>query len=301
MTNKKCSTKSAPQQLSILKDSFFLEELVSIDRQIASVADDNIPALFSRIPLEVFSLLAYTEQQQFPNINAWFPSVPGDETMVRYVGACGIPMMSTSAGFVNSMVSMYKEVSSKPLDSANVLDYGVGWGRLVRLMYKYVSVNNLYAVDAWPQSIELCRSLNVKAKYSLVEEEPCAPPFPRIKFDLIYACSVFTHINESPHRAVLKTLHQSLDDDGLLVLTLRPRDFWQIKETDQRTRLFNDHDGRGFAFLDLGLRPGGENSAFGDASISYDYVKRNWTDWKVVHIGYSLHDFMQTRVFLKKR
>ena len=69
--------------------------------------------------------------------------------------------------------------------------------RLIRLLYKYVPVNNIYGVDPWDKSIEICEESNIKANLYISEYIPRTLPTPQnIKFDFIMAFSVFTHLSE---------------------------------------------------------------------------------------------------------
>jgi SAM-dependent methyltransferase len=57
---------------------------------------------------------------------------------------------------------------------------------------------------------------------------PKDAPFPGVKFDLIYAFSVFTHLAEKTSKVVLSACRRSLKDDGLLALTIRPAAYWDV-------------------------------------------------------------------------
>ena len=77
------------------------------------------------------------------------------------------------------MISGYAAITGKKLENASVLDYGCGWGRLIRVLYKFVF-------------------------------------------------SVFSHLSEKTTGTVLKTLKKYIAPDGLLVIAIRPKEYWQL-------------------------------------------------------------------------
>jgi trans-aconitate methyltransferase len=114
-----------------------------------------------------------------------------------------------SAAFVRTLVSHYEAITGHALEDATVLDYGCGWGCLIRLLYNYVPHEQIYAVDPLDAAIELCRKHGVKAHLALSEYVPRSLPF-ACRFDLIYAFSVFTHLSEKTAHIVLSTLRDHI-------------------------------------------------------------------------------------------
>src|SRR6266850_951076 len=81
-----------------------------------------------------------------------------------------------------------------------LLDFGCGWGRIIRFFLKDVEPSALYGVDPVEDMVSLCRTDN---RWCAFEVSPRRPPsrFPDGHFDLIYAYSVFSHLSEEvdPH------------------------------------------------------------------------------------------------------
>jgi 2-polyprenyl-3-methyl-5-hydroxy-6-metoxy-1,4-benzoquinol methylase len=123
------------------------------------------------------------------------------------------------------MVFSYTTLTNSDISMAKVLDFVCGWGRLIRLLYKLTSVDNIYGVDPWDRSIEICTNDGVKGNLALSEYVPETLPFDE-QFDLIFAFSVFTHLSEKTTYKVLSTLRNYISKDGLLVITIRPREHW---------------------------------------------------------------------------
>ena len=52
-------------------------------------------------------------------------------------------LLSQSIAFVEPLVNRYQTITRRTLETAGVLDFGCGWGRIVRLLYKYVAYDNI--------------------------------------------------------------------------------------------------------------------------------------------------------------
>ena len=95
---------------------------------------------------------------------------------------------------------------------------------MLRLFYKYIPLENLYAVDPWESSLKHCQSCGIQANLARIDEISPTIPF-NVKFDLVIAFSVFTHLSERSALAGQRALRQAIDDHGLLVITLRPFEY----------------------------------------------------------------------------
>jgi SAM-dependent methyltransferase len=280
--------------------------LQDIDRRIATTAPRDIPRLWDAIPFDVFSLLAFHRPPQYPNLQAFFPEWPTPLIQYQTVGASGTQLQFMTNAFIRSLVAGARQHLPCRLAEARVLDYGVGFGRNVRMLTKYVPADNLYGVDPFPLSVELCKKLGVKAHIYACESYPKSLP-PAIagsKFDLIFLFSIFTHLSEKTHARVLKVVHDSLDDGGLLVATIRPPEAWDVLKTEARKRFRRDHDNRGFAFQPLEIAELGTVDGlptFGETSISLKYVEENWTHWQIVDMDLNLVDPYQLILFLRRK
>lgn len=182
---------------------------------------------------------------------------------------------------------------------ARVLDYGCGWGRMIRLLYARVRLSNIFAVDPWPPSAE--RMAGVHCTFAPVERAPETLPFAG-QFDLIYANSVFTHIGQNSQRAVLAALRKQLKPDGLLALTVRQATYWADLKgwpgEEAAAGLLDQHMKQGFAHIPLPPQEGGHDD-YGHTSVSLDYIRENWTDWRVDGVQWRAIDNNQTVVYLR--
>jgi SAM-dependent methyltransferase len=105
-----------------------------------------------------------------------------------------------------------------------VLDYGCGWGRIIRFFLTAYDPRNVYGVDVSPAMIEHCRSLIGLGQYECISGRPPLPFVDR-SLDLLYAYSVFSHLNSNLQDALVAEFHRLIRPGGFVFLTTRPRNF----------------------------------------------------------------------------
>lgn len=235
-------------------------------------------------------------------LRGMLPAMPSAEVQINWTGTSGAPLLDQSLAFVGAVSTAFESHTGRSLSGARILDYGCGWGRLIRLMYKFSPPERIYGCDAWETSLALCRGSGIRAHLATCEEVPTSVPFPGVSFDLIYAFSVFTHLSERTSKAVVATLRRCIEPDGLLVVTIRPPEYWDVHSPQQNAvdvpRMKKEHAARGFAFTPHIRAPVDGEVTFGDTSMSLDYIGRNWKDWSVLGSRVDRADPLQTLVFL---
>jgi SAM-dependent methyltransferase len=270
--------------------------------QQAKESEKKLYLALQKMPLEDLGALFLEPLENYPSLDAALPRMPADEIQAAWTGSSGRALLDQSLSFIREMARFYQQHTGKSLQQSTILDYGCGWGRLIRLLYKFTLPENIYGCDAWEHSLQLCLDARVRANLKLCGEVPTSLPFVGVKFDLIYAFSVFTHLSKKTSQAVMRTLHQHIDPQGLLVITIRPIDYWRAHDQKQNRvdveRMENEHRSRGFAFTPHGRPPIDGDVTYGDTSISCEYIAEKWERWKMV--GESLYpaDPYQRIVFL---
>ncbi len=112
-----------------------------------------------------------------------------------------------------------------------VLDFGCGCGRTLRFFKDHLSTQRLYGTDIDASAITWCkRYLPNLAEWSVNEMQP-PTRYVDDTFDLIYAISVFTHIDETAQFAWLGELRRIAKPGGILILTVHG-DFYQRRLTE---------------------------------------------------------------------
>jgi SAM-dependent methyltransferase len=279
--------------------SLFEEELACIDKRLGSSSHSDTPELFRRIPLYEFGKLLLEVPSKYPHIKASFPSMASDEVQDKFTGSHGEDLLRQSVAFVKSMISGYTEISGERMRDASILDYGCGWGRIVRLLYKLAPVDNIYAMDPWDESLELCRQHRLAGHLALSDWVPTSLPFDRM-FELIFAFSVFTHLSENTCRVVLSTLRRHIAPGGVLLITIRPKEYWHIHNGGVLADpMITAHSETGFAFTPHNLPPIDGDITYGDTSMSLAYIERSFPQWRIESIEWNEIDAHQVLVFLR--
>jgi 2-polyprenyl-3-methyl-5-hydroxy-6-metoxy-1,4-benzoquinol methylase len=141
------------------------------------------------------------------------PSWPSVNTQEIFVG------LSNDAALVEAF-KFYLKVKSTVGYSreAKILDFGVGWGRILRTFYKDISIDRLHGVDIDPVILEEARRTGVKGDIRLISSKGMIP-HGESSMDIIYAFSVFSHISEASAKHWLTDIFRVLRKSGTLIFT----------------------------------------------------------------------------------
>lgn len=290
--------------MSMLQEAWVQEALSTADHAARLNDDAGVTRALRKLPSELYLLLFFDSLDgRFPNLKQWLPPLPSEDDQRLWAGNSGLFLMQQGNVFVDRMFEVYGRARKVDFDKIRVLDYGCGWGRLMRLLYRYVPTSNITGLDPWPPSLERCRETRVRGDLRTIDYIPKSLPV-KGPYDLIFAYSVFTHISERAQTAVLDALHRVIRPDGLLALTIRQRNYWENApepDAEKRRSLLETHERNGFAFHRHSGEKTDRAADYGDTSETLDYIARTWKHWRVVEVDWRLVDEYQTYVFLKPR
>jgi len=235
---------------------------------------------------------------------ASLPPLPPEDLQRRWCGNAGAALAIQSCEFYQLLKSAVARYSLKPYASASVLDFGCGWGRLTRLVAKDLPASQIYGCDPDEEILKWCA--HVPGTFARSEHRPRAIPFD-VKFDLAFAFSVFTHLGPQTHHEALGALHRSLADDGLLVVTIRPRAFIEQKGielarlSDEAIRqMLRDYDAGSFVYHPYLLPMVDGEVTYGDAAIPLAYVEHHWKGYELLRVETYRSDPFQVPLLLRK-
>lgn len=254
------------------------------------------------LPLDDFGELVISlPNPECPRISSVLPAMASDEVQRHWTGNCGVDLLKQTNNFVRIVTQYYSLLETRPLGEARILDFGCGYGRILRSMYFFADPENLYGCDPWDKSISLCNEARVLGHLAISDYLPSTLPF-EAKFDLIYAFSVFTHLSERATRCCLEVLRDRLTPDGLLVITIRPVEYWMSRPdlpAEKVGELVNAHRNSGFAFLPHNRLPLDGDITYGDTSMDLDYIETRFPQLRIEKIERTIEDRLQIIVFLR--
>jgi ubiquinone/menaquinone biosynthesis C-methylase UbiE len=133
-----------------------------------------------------------------------------------------------------------------PLDTfRSILDFGCGCGRVTLWMARQMNAAaELCGTDTDADAIAWCRD-HLPGRFTV--NAPLPPlEYPDSAFDLIYAVSVFTHLDEERQFEWLDELRRVLKPGGTLLFTVHGEQVW--KQAVHRSDQLDTLDRQGFLF-----------------------------------------------------
>ena len=245
----------------------------------------------------------------YPTPPAGLPGFPPDSYQMQSVGHSGRAALTEAGAF-------YRHIGSQaPLKNARVLDFGCGWGRILRFFP--FDTSDLHGVDIDPFPLAECRRTGVAGE--LQQIEPAGRlPYPDGAFDVVYSFSVFSHLPENLARHWAREIARVLKPNGTFVFTTLQRSFFITCQSLHRSRR-NDETAKSLmaAFPDpatdlanydagklvYGASGGGgmlDADIYGWASIPRRHVETEWPEFSVVDILDNPRKFKQAVFTLRK-
>jgi SAM-dependent methyltransferase len=214
------------------------------------------------------------------------PGWPSSTTQRVFVGASGEAALLEAFRFF----LFVRDSAGGLKSSSQVLDFGVGWGRIIRCFSRDVSSQNLHGVDVDPEVLDEARRTGVRGDLRLIKNTGKLP-YPDRSLDVAYAFSVFSHLSENSAQHWLNELMRVLKPGAVLVFTSTDLRFLKLckacqdKKTDRNeyedhyAKLFEDPDRAIAAYLS------GEHVHVGNGGRS-EVLDKSFYGWSAVPLGW---------------
>lgn len=241
--------------------------------------------------------------RRIEELHQFLPSLPDEQIQARIIGSAGDHALREGFNAYRLFKRLYKRHRGSLTPDCRVLDFGCGWGRIIRFFLKDMPASKLVGSDYAPHLLEICRATNPWCEFV---QNAATPPSsqPSESFDLIYLYSVFSHLSEEMQLAWRTEFHRLLKPGGLLIATTWHRGFiekCQLLRTDPSvpcegvwretlSKVFIDterhlaeYDAGQFVFApyDRERSPwsySGHVPLYGEACVPRQYVAERWAD-----------------------
>src|ERR1044071_2347545 len=232
------------------------------------------------------------------------PSMPPEDLQAKIVGSAGDNALREGFAGYRLFKSLYEKHAGSIADCDAILDFGCGWGRILRFFLRDLDPKSLWGTDCRQDLIETCKRTNKWCHFCL--NDPAPPTlFSDNVVDLVYCYSVFSHLAEEIHLLWLQEFRRILRRGGLLIVTTWHREFlewcaalradrnlecepnWRkqlvyaFRETEKSLAdydagqfCFNAYDRHSDAWAWLNGK-----ALYGEASIPRAYVLNVWTEY----------------------
>ena len=278
----------------------------SIQESNRKFSIEEVMSFLRPIGLHEFSQLLFSlPRSDLPALSQILPSMAAKDVQIDWTGNFGDALLNQTLDFYLSVKNNLNKLGvSQDFSEWKILDFGCGYGRFARIFTHEVQFHNYFGVDPWEDAIEICHGNNLGDNFSVSEYLPVQLPFEDNSFDLIFAFSVFTHLSFNATQIALNTLFKYLKDDGFLVITIRPQEYWSVdklsKDQNISSDLIDKHSRFGFAFNPHNRESHNGEITYGDTSMSIEFIESNFPQYKVLGIDTAISDKFQIYVFLGK-
>jgi len=223
-------------------------------------------------------------------------------------------------GLANAMeITSKAEKHGHPFESAaKILDFGCGTSRILRYMIEFCPGPRYFGSEVVPENIKWGKSAFPEVTYLLQGNSPPVE-MQDSSFEIIYAYSIFTHLEENLHRLWLSELRRLLQPEGLLILTVHGERILRRCEGEENVRkamciedrdykkILRQYNEDGYVFYDCYerkhlARGGIDAERYGITYISPEYIRRSWSSkFEILEHEEGAVSNWQDYVILKRR
>jgi SAM-dependent methyltransferase len=239
------------------------DEIERLDQELKPDLS-NLAELLARVPLAVWGQVLAAADELLGRADVFLPQMPDPSVQEAWTGLSGGRLLRQSIAFIEQVALACAEAGVTPA-TAQVLDFGVGWGRLAMLWLKYSQPKNLVGCDAWQDSLDLAR--HCRLPIQLIRSDPYlhSLPLQEASLDVVFAFSVFTSLGPKAFPSCLEGVARLLKPGGTVVFTVRPAEYWSLRP--DVSEALSTAESSEFYF-----KPYPDRDDYGDTSVSLKYL-----------------------------
>jgi len=206
-----------------------------------------------------------------------------DDEMMAVILQTGRPRdvyFSSGENFMRKFSYAIKTYRHALLRGARVLDFGCGHGRVARFIPSVLAPAAFTVADLWEEAVKFC-AIEFDANGIVIKNDRSITESSNV-FDVIIACSVFSHLPPVLFKAYLVGLRDVLSKKGLLLFTTHGPSVAARHQVSLES---------GYHFGSIGPKPNHTDGRlpgeiYGFMAVTSDYVKNVLTTTKFNFLGY---------------
>lgn len=265
----------------------FEEQLATLLAQPGELTPSQ---LFGDVPDDLWLWIHTEGYRRSQALRELLPALPEEQVQRHWTFRTGDDTLVEGFGIYLLVRDLYQRHIGAIGDAEGVLDFGCGYGRVVRFFLKDIDSRRLTGTDNDAALIDFCRASNRWCNFVRNATEPPLP-FEDDQFQYVFVYSVFSHFSEAAHLRWLKELKRIVRPGGALAISVRRRNYIEAlrqmrqsaPENDSRIilKMLVDTD-RELARYDAGefcFSPYSDllNPWWGEACIPRTYIEREWS------------------------
>jgi SAM-dependent methyltransferase len=152
------------------------------------------------------------------------PGFPDDQTQIKTTGQSGCDTLCEAFIFYEDCIEQFKSSVNFVNCDKVIMDFGVGWGRVLRFFMRDFRTENMMGVDINPDLLGICKTT---FGFGAFIQSNAMPPvdIEDASIDYIVGYSVFSHLSEEACLAWIKEFGRIIRPGGMVALTTRGRWF----------------------------------------------------------------------------
>lgn len=158
------------------------------------------------------------------------PAFPTDAIQMNTTGQAGVNTLKEAFVFYSDCVETFSALGHPLTAEANLLDFGMGWGRIARFFLRELPLSNILGVDVMSEYVDICKRTFSSDNFFVTTPFP-PTTLPTNSFDYIVGYSVFSHLSERACKEWMKEFYRITKPGALIALTTRGRTFFDYCES----------------------------------------------------------------------
>jgi SAM-dependent methyltransferase len=216
------------------------------------------------------------------------PGFPPTHVQEGTVNAAGVNAIDEANGFYLDVRGHADSLGAPVNPLSRLLDFGCGWGRILRFFVRDIPDEQLVGADIRPAFVDYCVKTGVPGNFSVIDVAGRLP-YGDGEFTHIVSYSVFTHLPWETAEHRLAELARVAAPGCLFFLTVRPPRLLDhiahgTEAKNDRERVLFEFAGEARAQLQrlpetgyayLATNPD-TKSTYGTAVYTEDFIRKNW-------------------------